>query len=619
MDTIRRSGPSLAGNVVLLGAMLAAGSLYAATGGDARTNLISTLFINVVLVLGFQVFIGNTGVLSFGHLGFAAIAAYAFAITAIPPARKPKAMVDAPFDLATVELTSASALALGILLALVIGALVGLVVARTSGLSATMITLAFVFIVEEVILARKAITGGQTLSNIPKLDGIGWQFGAALLAVGVAVLFRHSRVGRLAVATREDELAADAIGIHTYWPRWTAFVVSVGLVALGGVLTARNLGTISPRLFGFDLTIPVMAMLVVGGMRTVSGAIAGAAFMTVGKEFARFLGGGPEFLGISWPKFEGLPDLFLAGSLLIVLLLRPSGLLGDRDAGDLAGRGRILGGRRAPVGSDDGAQSDNAAGVSATSGATLTVDTIGVQFGGFTALDSVDLSVAAGQVHGLIGPNGAGKTTLINVITGIVQPTTGALHLDGTAVIGPPHRRAQLGIARTFQNLRLFGALSVRDNVDIAGEVARQHRAGRPAVGTDELLALCGLADAADRPATTLDYGNQRRLEIARAAALRPSLLLLDEPTSGMSESESLVMVDHIRSVADRIAASVLVIDHDLGFITRVADHITVLDQGRVIASGTPAEVQRDPAVIAAYLGSSAPVTSMQSAATGDG
>jgi ABC-type branched-subunit amino acid transport system ATPase component len=237
-------------------------------------------------------------------------------------------------------------------------------------------------------------------------------------------------------------------------------------------------------------------------------------------------------------------------------------------------------------------------------GGELVTSGLGVVFGGFTAVDDVSITVAPGRIHGLIGPNGAGKTTFVNLLTGIVEPTTGTVHLGDKELRGAPYKRARDGVARTFQNLRVFPSLSVRENVAVADLVAHDHRSHRVGVSVDELLALSGLTHMADRSAATLDYGNQRRLEIARAAALRPDFLLLDEPTSGMSSSESLEMVDHVRRVATAIGAGVLVIDHDLGFITNICEHITVLDQGAVLAEGTAEEIQRDPRVIEAYLGS---------------
>ena len=332
-------------------------------------------------------------------------------------------------------------------------------------------------------------------------------------------------------------------------------------------------------------------------MRTVTGAIAGTVFITVGKEVTRYLGDGPHFLGFDWPVIDGLPDLFLAGSLLVVLLTRPGGLLGEFDLGAWVTR-RFW---RAPAVVD---VADVPTVAPSTAGA-LRTDGLGVVFGGFTAVDEVSMRVEPGTIHGLIGPNGAGKTTFVNLLTGLVDATEGTVHLGDLELNGSPHERARAGVSRTFQNLRVFPALSVRENVAVADLVAHDHRAHRAGVGVDELLALAGLSALADRPVSTLDYGNQRRLEIARAAALRPDYLLLDEPTSGMSSTESLEMVDHVRRVATAIGAGVLVIDHDLGFITNICERITVLDQGAVLAEGTPEEIQRDPRVIEAYLGSS--------------
>ena len=595
-------------NLALLGAVSLAGLLYASSGSSARDSLLTDLLVNLIIVIGFHLFIGNTGVLSFGHPGIAAFSAYVMALLSIPSDRKLLLIPNAPFGIPEISMGIVPASILAIMVGIVISALLGLVVARTSGLSATMITLAFLFVVRQVAENWKDLTNGAgNLSSIPRLSSNLWPFLGAAASVIVAVTFRSSRTGRLAVATREDELAAGAMGIDVFRPRLWAFIVSGAIVALGGVLRAQSLGALGPQQFSFDFTILILAMLVVGGMRTVSGAIVGTAFITVGKEVARFLGDGPDFLGFTWPTVDGLPDLFLACSLLAVLLLRPTGLLGNLDLGRLFTRkgDRIDADADGPVAGSESSRVSVGANTRLED-SSLVASGLGVTFGGFTAVDSVELRVTPGTIHGLIGPNGAGKTTLVNLLTGIVEPTRGSVHLGRAVIDGPPYERARQGIARTFQNLRVFSSLTVRENIEVADLVARRHRGSRSGPGVEMLMLLSGLRHLADRPAETLDYGNQRRLEIARAGALRPDILLLDEPTSGMSSEESIAMVDHVRRLAEAIGCGVLVIDHDLGFITNICEHITVLDQGVVIAQGTPEEVQRHPLVIAAYLGSSA-------------
>jgi branched-chain amino acid transport system permease protein len=595
--------PSLFANWIFVAVLFGVGLLYASGGSSARDLLVTDVLINLILVIGFHIFIGNTGVLSFGHLGIASVSAYTMALLAVPSSRKTVLIPKAPWGIPEIELSPFVATLIGVGVGIVVAALLGLVAARTSGLAATMITLAFLSIVRQVAENRKDLTGGaQNLSSIPRLEGWSWALFGAFIAVTIAVLFRSSKVGRLAVATREDELAAGAMGIEVFTPRLLAFIVSGAVVAFGGILRVQSLGSIGPSQFSFEFTILILAMLVVGGMRTVTGAIAGTVFITVGKEVTRYLGDGPHFLGFDWPVVDGLPDLFLAGSLLAVLLTRPNGLLGEFDLG--AWLGRFFVRRTAdtvPAANDD--RPDAGLAPAAATGA-LTTSGLGVVFGGFTAVDDVSITVAPGRIHGLIGPNGAGKTTFVNLLTGLVDPTSGTVHIGDHELAGAPYKRARDGVSRTFQNLRVFAALSVRENIAVADLVAHDHRSHRAGVSVERLLALSGLTEVADRPASTLDYGNQRRLEIARAAALRPDFLLLDEPTSGMSSSESLEMVDHVREIAAAIGAGVLVIDHDLGFITNICEHITVLDQGMVLAEGTAEEIQRDQRVIDAYLGS---------------
>jgi branched-chain amino acid transport system permease protein len=347
----------------------------------------------------------------------------------------------------------------------------------------------------------------------------------------------------------------------------------------------QTIGSTNPRQYTLDAAVLVLAMLVVGGMRTVTGAVVGTVVITAGNEAFRQLGD-PQRLDI-----ERFPDLFLGVVLLLVMLLRPEGLLGDTD---LAGWLRKVTRRsRPPVSRPAPART-----------AELVAGNVEVRFGGFTALDGASLRVQPGEVVGLIGPNGAGKTTLFNVVTGLVDSRGGVVRLGASELThARPHEVARAGLARTFQNLRLFGNLSVHENVALAALAAQRYRRDEPPVDVDGLIAAAGLTEWRHRPARTLDYGNQRRLELARAAALSPEYLLLDEPTSGMSDEESEAMVDQVRTTATSVGAGVLVIDHDLAFITRISDHVVALAEGVVIAEGTPDEVRRSPAVAAAYLG----------------
>jgi branched-chain amino acid transport system permease protein len=584
-----RVGRTLAASAALWAVVTVLSIVYTAGGGASREILVDEMLSNLLLVLGFQIFIGNTGVLSFGHMAFVQISAYATAVLAIPIAAKATALPDIPFGLADVELGPFAATIAAVVVTTVIGAIVGLAIARAGGLAATMITLALLFVVDQLVKNWDELTrGAGGLSGIPRLEGGLWLSFSAFISLVVAHWFQETRIGRFAVATREDELAAPALGIRLTTSRYVAWTVSIALVAFGGALRAQSLGSVNPRQFTLDAGIVVLAMLVIGGMRTVSGAVLGTVLITIGNEVFRQLGD-PQ----RW-NIERFPDLFLGVAMLAIMILRPGGILGDRD---LAGWLRRRTHRRRRV--EPPAPPDRTA--------VLVADEVLVRFGGFVALDGARVRVGPGEVVGLIGPNGAGKTTLFNVITGLVVETGGHVRLgDRDISDAAPWQVARAGLARTFQNLRLFNDLSVRENVALAALVARRHRSDQPQTDVDQLLEDAGLLEWADRQAGTLDYGNQRRLELARAAALSPEFLLLDEPTSGMSDTESLAMVDHVRATAARIHAGVLVIDHDLGFITRISDHIVVLDQGRVLAEGTPDEVRADPDVARAYLGSQA-------------
>ena len=224
-------------------------------------------------------------------------------------------------------------------------------------------------------------------------------------------------------------------------------------------------------------------------------------------------------------------------------------------------------------------------------------------FGGIKALQDVAMSVAPGEVRGLIGPNGAGKSTLVNVISGLLTHSAGMLTLDGAPLDGvSSQRRAENGIARTFQNLRVFSSLTVQQNIDVASYTGTASGRGGDALLHEAILRF-DLADRLNEPASSLAYGQLRRLEIVRALALRPRVLMLDEPAAGMNEQETEALGEALGWVRDESDCSILVIDHDLKFIMALSERITVLNMGEVIADGTPQEVSENRQVIDAYLG----------------
>ncbi len=611
----RDVGFPILGSLVLFAVLFGGGLIYQTIlGNGSAERLVTTMLIDAIIVIGIQIYIGNTGILSFGHIGFGAVAGYAFAVFAIAPEEKLKRIPMAPFGLTDVQVSPVVAIIIAVLITLVFAFIVGIGLARSGAQSgsvaATVITLALLFVTHEVAKSWPELTGGNR-GGIS--FGIGdslqsrWPVLLALFgAMLVARLFGQSRSGRLAIAAREDNLAARAMGVNPLVQQMAALLLSVAIVSIGSALRVFEIGSILPDRFFFDYAMLTLVMLIVGGRNSVTGAVLGVAVMTAARELARRLGqDGFEAFGIGldeapldWIFRENLNSIVLGVAMVAFMIWRPKGILEDWEFDQWLYR---------KIGRGAESKPERLSELDTVPDAAFSASDISVSFGGFHALTDAGIDAKSGEIVGIIGPNGAGKTTFVNVITGMVEPTGGRFEIDGADLSGKQSfELSRSGLVRTFQNLRLFGALTVRENVETAALVAQEHRSDRVLRSTDALIAEAGLWEHRDRRARELDYGNSRRLELARAAAMAPSFMLLDEPTSGMSDSESITMIEQVRHMAATVGAGVIVIDHDLAFITGISDRIYVLDQGSVIADGTPDEVQANPQVQAAYLGSAA-------------
>jgi len=566
--------------------------------GGSGINIATLVLLQLAAVLSLAVFSGNSGIVSFGHSAFMGIGAYVSGILTMNAAMQRSTLPALPGWLAGHEMGLAGALVAVMLVGIAMGVISGVPLARLSTGSAAIGTLAFLIIIHVTLNGARDFTrGSQTFYGVPRLTTIWVAFGAAAVAIALARMFRETPLGLRLRATRENEVAAVAMGVDLYRVRFSGWVVSITMATMVGALYGHFLGAFSPKDFYFDLIFTLIAMLIVGGMLTVTGAVAGTLLLAAVVQILRHAETGVDLGFVTLPGIFGLPQLGMGMALLVTIWLRPIGLMGLREVGPAQEAAPLP----AMVKTAVPRISDGQGGEG--QGGSLSLSHVSMRFGGLVALDDISFDVPCGQVTGLIGPNGAGKTTLINIICGQLAPSAGTVSIDGRAMSGrAAHQVARAGLARTFQNIRLFDRLTALENVMIAAQSKGHARAEAQALAMQELARL-GLGTRWDALAGSFAYGDRRRLEIARALALSPRYLLLDEPAAGMNPAETDDLVATLERLKSDGALGLLVVEHDMRLIMRLSDRMVVLNKGQKIAEGSPEAIRADPAVIEAYIG----------------
>lgn len=578
--------------VVLLALVVAGLTLFFGRSGE---RIAIQMCINVAAVVALGVYCGNTGIVSFGHGAFMAIGAYLSGILTMPAQLQRTALPELPAFLAGYELSIWMALPVVAVTGLAFAALSGSAIARLIGASATISSLGLLIITHGVAIGAREITrGSQTFFGVPRVVDLPLALGAALAAIVVARAFRESAQGLFARAARDDPDAAAALGINPRRTRFIAWSLSGMISAVAGALYGHMLGAFSPASFYLALVFAHVAMMIVGGMASVGGAVAGVLGVTLLQDTVRQFEGGVELFGIAVPAVFGLTTVALGLAILVVIWLRPTGIVGSFELGPGADAGLLRRIRK---------EMAVAQAPKRVAELVLTADGLSKNFAGVKAVSNVSFDVPTGRVTGLIGPNGAGKSTLVNLLTRQYEADTGATNFAGHDLTQVSREDiARLGVSRSFQNLRLFQGLTVYENVLVSALAAGNSRHKAASITIRELDAF-DLGDLAGARAGSLPYGARKRLEIARSLAQEPSILMLDEPAAGMNPTETDDLADRLVKVEQERGIGILLIDHDLRFVNRLSSWIVVMNRGELIAQGTPEHIRSDPSVIEAYIG----------------
>jgi sulfate-transporting ATPase len=608
----------------VIGTAVGVGAIYFFTGNDRAA--LYTSMITGVITLSLVVVTGYTGQISLAQLTFAGVSAYILSTFATS--------WGIPFPIAPI---------LAALVAAAAGVVIGIPALRVRGLMLGVVTLTFAAGVEAIWFNNNSIDGGASGLAIPtpRLFGMDLGIGSGkdfprpafgilclvvlvLVALGVSWL-RTSRIGSAMLAVRADERSAAAAGINVVKVKLIAFAIAAFIAGLGGSLLAYQLGNVTFQDFDAFLGLVTFSVVVVAGITSVSGGIL-AGVISAGGILVAVISSGVGSGGVdNWygvvagigviltvifnpDGIVGPTHLFLEQRRVRGVLARPEGALVPslRTAPETHASGPAP--ALAPVSAEAGELVGSGAGVgtnghtqapaSGATGRLLDVKNLTVRYGGVVAVDDVSFSVEEGQIVGLIGPNGAGKTTTIDALCGF-HGYEGSVLLAGQDVVGySPHRRAVLGLARTFQLAGVADDLTVEENVQVGQHMASTHD---PAALTRILDGL-GLVEMRDLQVSVLSQGQRQLVSVARALAGEPRLLLLDEPAAGLDSTESLWLADRLREVRET-GVTILLVDHDMSLVLNLCDSIDVLDFGALIATGTPDEIRTNQQVSTAYLG----------------
>ncbi len=589
----------------------------AATGGNRSIEtLLTQVCYNIIMVVSLNLVTGVLGELTLGHAGFMSVGAYASAILTT----KLLAQSPALFPLAMI---------VGGLVAALFGYLIGIPALRLRGDYLAIITLGFGEIIRVLINTAFApwTGGGKKMIGIPLYANFDGAFWTMAIVVSLLFMLAWSRHGRAIIAIRENEVAADASGVPVTRYKIKAFTIAAFFAGVAGSLYAHSVGVLDPSKFDFNASISYLVMVVFGGM----GSFTGSAVAATGLTMVQF----------AMAKLVEYRQLAYALLLIVMMIFKPTGLLGVKEFSMSGLIARVFPGfknfmddlerklrrrKAGPIMPDVPHYRFDAARVP-----VLEMKNLGIRFGGLQAVEDVNIRLTNNEIVGLIGPNGAGKTTVFNLLTGVYLPTEGDVLLLGKTVSGKPtYEITNEGIARTFQNIRLFKSMTVIENIKVAFQsrmyytmldcAMRDTYYDREEDGCDrrarELLRVFDMEHLAEQNANTLPYGQQRKLEICRAMASNPKVLLLDEPAAGMNPIETEELMATIRLIRERFSVTILLIEHDMKLVMGICERIYVLNYGRVIAEGTPFEIKNNPEVIRAYLGTGAGQAQKEASAT---